>query len=252
MDDPAAGGALGPELPDLIVLEVGVAELAQGWPLGAERARGAVPSCGVYRACRSSRCRAGSWNRSLLCDGRGRATVGPPSLGGARQGSGMCGNGSRGDRWGPLERVRADRRIGRMSTAAGGGWGPRHGPCAAAARARLGRGPSVLPPGRPRAWRPPAPQPAPGTTRSGVRGRGGGIARRGPAVGLAGARRPDGPVRPRDHPRDRPENDLKTTQKNDPLYRFVPRCTALYRQIGTHGLLSRWSQVRVLPGAPVS
>ena len=39
MGDPAAGGALGPELPDLIVLEVGVAEIPQGRPLGAERAR---------------------------------------------------------------------------------------------------------------------------------------------------------------------------------------------------------------------
>ena len=40
MGDPAAGGALGPELPDLVVLEVGVAEVPQGRPLGAERARG--------------------------------------------------------------------------------------------------------------------------------------------------------------------------------------------------------------------
>ena len=40
MGDPAAGGALGPELSDLVVLEVGVADLSQGWPLGAERARG--------------------------------------------------------------------------------------------------------------------------------------------------------------------------------------------------------------------
>ena len=41
MGDPAAGGALGPELPDLVVLvEVGVAEIPQGRPLGAERARG--------------------------------------------------------------------------------------------------------------------------------------------------------------------------------------------------------------------
>ncbi len=39
MGDPAAGGAVGPELPDLIVLEVGVAEISQGRPLGAERAR---------------------------------------------------------------------------------------------------------------------------------------------------------------------------------------------------------------------
>ena len=39
MGGPAAGGAVGPELPDLIVLEVGVDEIAQGRPLGAERAR---------------------------------------------------------------------------------------------------------------------------------------------------------------------------------------------------------------------
>ena len=39
MGDPAAGGALGPELPDLVVLEVGVAEIAQGRPLGAKGAR---------------------------------------------------------------------------------------------------------------------------------------------------------------------------------------------------------------------
>ena len=39
MGDPAASGALGPELPDLVVLEVGVAEISQGRPLGAERAR---------------------------------------------------------------------------------------------------------------------------------------------------------------------------------------------------------------------
>ena len=40
MGGPATGGALGSELPDLVVLEVGVAEIAQGRPLGAERARG--------------------------------------------------------------------------------------------------------------------------------------------------------------------------------------------------------------------
>ena len=39
MGDPAAGGAVGPELPDLVVLEIGVAEISQGRPLGAERAR---------------------------------------------------------------------------------------------------------------------------------------------------------------------------------------------------------------------
>ena len=40
MGDPAAGGALGPELPHVVVLEVGVAEIAQGRPLGAGGARG--------------------------------------------------------------------------------------------------------------------------------------------------------------------------------------------------------------------
>ena len=39
MGGPAASGADGPELPDLVVLEIGVAEISQGRPLGAERAR---------------------------------------------------------------------------------------------------------------------------------------------------------------------------------------------------------------------
>ena len=39
MGDPTAGGALRPELSHLVVLEVGVAEISQGRPLGAERAR---------------------------------------------------------------------------------------------------------------------------------------------------------------------------------------------------------------------
>ena len=40
MSNPAAGGADGPELPNLIVLEIGVDEGPQGRPLEAERARG--------------------------------------------------------------------------------------------------------------------------------------------------------------------------------------------------------------------
>ena len=36
---PAASGAVGPKLPHLVVLEIGVAEISQGRPLGAERAR---------------------------------------------------------------------------------------------------------------------------------------------------------------------------------------------------------------------
>ena len=39
MGGAAAGGAVGPELPDQVVLEVGVAEISQGRPLEAERAR---------------------------------------------------------------------------------------------------------------------------------------------------------------------------------------------------------------------
>ena len=88
---PAAGGALGPELPDVVVLEVGVAELAQGRPLRAEGARG---------RCRCAGC-AGGAGRAGVVRGHGRCPscvaaaggrpVGPPSLGGARQGSGMCG-----------------------------------------------------------------------------------------------------------------------------------------------------------------
>ena len=43
MGGPAARGALGSELPDLVVLEVGVDEDPQGRPLEAERARGRAP-----------------------------------------------------------------------------------------------------------------------------------------------------------------------------------------------------------------
>ena len=39
MGGPATGGALGPELPDLVVLEIGGDKVPQGRPLGAERAR---------------------------------------------------------------------------------------------------------------------------------------------------------------------------------------------------------------------
>ena len=39
MGGPAASGADGPELPNLVVLEIGVDEISQGRPLGAERAR---------------------------------------------------------------------------------------------------------------------------------------------------------------------------------------------------------------------
>ena len=66
MGDPAAGGAVGPELPDLVVLEVGVAEISQGRPLGAERARRGCRRAGGHRGWLSSRSRAGAWTRFLL------------------------------------------------------------------------------------------------------------------------------------------------------------------------------------------
>ena len=73
MGDPAAGGARGPELPDVVVLEIGVAELAQGRPLGAEGARGRRRRVGGIGSAGRTRCRARSWQRSLLSGGRGRA-----------------------------------------------------------------------------------------------------------------------------------------------------------------------------------
>ena len=47
MGDAAASGAVGPELPDLVVLEIGVAEISQGRPLGAECARGRCRRAGT-------------------------------------------------------------------------------------------------------------------------------------------------------------------------------------------------------------
>ena len=62
MCGPAASGAVEPELPDVVVLEVGVDEVPQGRPLGAEGARWRCHA----RGGRSSRFRAGSWTRFLL------------------------------------------------------------------------------------------------------------------------------------------------------------------------------------------
>ena len=55
MGGPAAGGAVGPELPDVVVLEVGVAEGPQGRPLGAEGARWRCRAGGVGGAQRVGR-----------------------------------------------------------------------------------------------------------------------------------------------------------------------------------------------------
>ena len=91
MGGPAASGALGSELPDLIVLEVGVAEISQGRSLGAERAR---------ERRRRARASAGVAVEPVSCGVMGwvppwwqpRADgVRPHSLWWARQARGMCG-----------------------------------------------------------------------------------------------------------------------------------------------------------------
>ena len=90
MGDPAAGGAVGPELPYLVVLEVGVAEISQGRPLGAERAR---------RRCRRAGGAPGVAVEPVSCGGMGwvppwwrpRADgVLPHSLWWAAQSRGWC------------------------------------------------------------------------------------------------------------------------------------------------------------------
>ena len=88
MGGPAARGALGSELPNLIVLEVGVAEISQGRPLGAERARERRRRAGGTGGWLSSRSCAGSWAGFLLVVA---AAVRPHSLWWARQARGMCG-----------------------------------------------------------------------------------------------------------------------------------------------------------------
>ena len=99
MGDSAAGGAAGSELPDLVVLEVGVAEISHVRPLGAERARRAAPSRGGHRGWRSRRSRAGAWAGSLLGGGRGQtASVHIRSGGRHSKGDGAGATGTRGDR----------------------------------------------------------------------------------------------------------------------------------------------------------
>ena len=70
MGGPAASGAVGSELPDLVVLEIGVDKVPQGRPLGAERAR--ERRCGV--------CVTGGGGRDGL--GSGVMDAGPPCGGG--------------------------------------------------------------------------------------------------------------------------------------------------------------------------
>ena len=90
MGGPAASGAVGSELPDLVVLEIGVDKVPQGRPLGAERARGRHRRAWV----------TGGDGRDGFGRGHGRGSsswwrpraggVRPHSLWWARQASEMC------------------------------------------------------------------------------------------------------------------------------------------------------------------
>ena len=113
MGDPAAGGALGPELPDLVVLEVGVAELAQGWPLGAERARGRRRRAGCTGgAGRAGVVRGHGRGPSCVAAAGGRASGHPRSGGRDREAECVAGaTGRRDDRRGTIDLVHADRLV---------------------------------------------------------------------------------------------------------------------------------------------
>ena len=75
MGGPAAGGAVGPELPDQVVLEVGVDEVPQGRPLRAECTRG--------RCRRAGDLGAGWPSRFVWVHGRGSSF--PAATGGGRR-----------------------------------------------------------------------------------------------------------------------------------------------------------------------
>ena len=114
MGDPAAGGARGPELPDLVVLEVGVAELAQGRPLGAEGARGRRRRVGGVSGVLVEPVSCGVMAEvPPVCRGRGRAARRSTLALSGRDREAECAAdlapGSRDDRWGRIDRVRADR-----------------------------------------------------------------------------------------------------------------------------------------------
>ena len=89
MGGPAAGGAVGAELPDLVVLEIGVDEGPQGRPLGAEGARWRCRAGGTVGGGRDGFVRGHGLRPSLVAAAAGG--VRPHSLWGARQARGMCG-----------------------------------------------------------------------------------------------------------------------------------------------------------------
>ena len=102
MGGPAAGGAVGPELPDQVVLEVGVDEVPQGRPLRAECTRGRCRRAGDVGAGWPSRVVWVHWTRVLLsgATGGGRrstfALVGATGKGNVRRR--RDGDGTRGVR----------------------------------------------------------------------------------------------------------------------------------------------------------
>ena len=92
MSNPATGGALGPELPHLIVLEVGIAEISQ-WSAPGGRtcaASGAAARAAAGRGCRGGLVRGHGLGPSSWWQPRAGG-VRPHSLWWARQARGMCG-----------------------------------------------------------------------------------------------------------------------------------------------------------------
>ena len=89
MGGPAAGGAVGPELPDLTVLEVDIDEVSHRRPLGGDRARWRCRSGGTGGGARAGFVR--DHGRGFSSWWRPRAGgVRPHALWWARQASGMC------------------------------------------------------------------------------------------------------------------------------------------------------------------
>ena len=144
MGDPAAGGARGPELPHVVVLEVGVAELAEGRPLGAERARGRCRRVGG----------TGGAGRAGLVRGHGIL----------RRGSGRAPCGALGDGRTSPGRLPYDRASWRGSRRAGRGRHPRwrwlgvRRRSARSRRARIGTGAGTGTVSRRGCWPPGAPR----------------------------------------------------------------------------------------------
>ena len=180
---PATGGADGPELPDLVVLEVGVAELSQGRPLGAERARrrcrrvggtggagraGLVRGHGIGPSCVAAAGRRRPSTFALVGrTGKGnvrRRRDGERKILGLRRGSGRAPCGALGDGRTSPGRLPYDRASWRGSRHAGRGRHPRwrwlgvRRRSARSRRARIGTGAGTGTVSRRGCWPPGAPR----------------------------------------------------------------------------------------------